>query len=404
MSGGPSRDLPVTIAPQHRIYASFFLLAFTSGAMTARLPDIQTALHLTQGELGLTLIFMAIGSIISLTLSAPLIERLGARTTGLITILGVAVCFGLVPFMPNGVALSAVFVVAGIMIGAIEINCDVEIDRIEAMTGGRFMNRAHGAWSVGFFFAAIFGALARQLGVPVAVHVGGIALLTIVVGGSLLWGMVPAPRRPSSHDGATPLISFPTWGLVPLCLIGIAAFLIEGSGVDWSAIYMRDVFASTPFVGGLGLALFGFFMSVLRLSIDPVAHRFGSRAVAAVLLGIATAGALLLGFAPVDWLALVGFALLGLGASAVYPLAVSAAAQRTDRPSSVNVAALAQMTFVVFFLGPPLLGFVAQYTNIRVSYLVTVPIIVLGLVATRALPGRGVEVSAAAPIAAETGV
>ena len=90
-----------------------------------------------------------------------------------------------------------------------------------------------------------------------------------------------------------------------------------------------------------------------------------------MLLTIAGAGALLLGVAPADWLALLGFALLGLGASAVYPLAVSAAAQRTDRPRPVNVAALAQVTFVVFFLGPPLLGFVAQYRSIRISYLVT---------------------------------
>jgi MFS family permease len=393
---------PVTIPPQLRIYASFFLLAFTTGAMTARLPDIQTALGLTQGELGLTLISMAIGSIISLTLAAPLIERLGSRITALVTLIGVACFIGLVPFMPNGTALAVVFLGAGVMIGAIEINCDVEIDRIEAVTGGRYMNRAHGAWSVGFLVAALVGATARQLGVPVASHVGGAAVLTIVVGASLLWGMTPAPRRPSTHQGGTPLISFPTWGMVPLCLIGIAAFLIEGSGVDWSAIYMRDVFASPPFIGGLGLALFGLFMSVFRLTIDPVAQRFGSRAVAGVLLAIATVGALLLWVAPADWIALVGFALLGLGASAVYPLAVSAAAQRTDRPSSVNVAALAQMTFVVFFLGPPLLGFIAQYAGIRVSYLVTVPVIVAGLVATRALPGRSAGAPAAMPPAAET--
>jgi MFS family permease len=392
----------VTIPPQFRIYASFFLFAFTTGAFTARLPDLQRSLHVTQGELGLTLIGMAIGSIISLTLSAPLIERLGARTTGLITLVGTCSCFALVPWMPNAPAVFAVLFVAGLLAGGIEINLNIEIDRIEAMTGGRYMNRAHGAWSIGFFVAALLGATVRQLGVPIPVHIDGVALVAIVTGSSLLWGMVPAPRRATGHQGAAPLIAFPTWGLLPLCLIGIAAFLVEGSGVDWSAIYMRDVFASPPFIGGLGLALFGFFMSVLRISIDPVAERFGSRVVVAVLLGIAALGAVLLVIAPADWVALTGFALLGLGASAAYPLAVSAAAQRTDRPAAVNVAALAQMTFVVFFLGPPLLGFVAQYAGIRISYLVIVPVILLGLAATRALPGRQGPVSAAGIAAAET--
>ena len=249
--GAPSlqpTSAPVTLPPQLRVYASFFLFSFTTGAMTSRLPDLQTKLGVTQGELGLMLIGMAIGSLVSLTFSAPLIERLGARTTALITLPATFACFGLVPWMPNAGAVFAVLFTAGLLAGAIEINLNVETDRLEALTGGHYMNRAHGSWSVGFFVAA-----------------------------------------------------------------------------------------------------------------------------------------------------LLGFALLGLGASAVYPLAVSAAAQRTDRPAAVNVAALAQVTFVVFFLGPPLLGFVAQYANIRISYLVTVPVIVCGLIATRALPGRAPIVPAGDP-------
>lgn len=387
----------MTVPPQLRIYASFFLFSFTTGAMTSRLPDLQRQLGVTQGELGLMLIGMAIGSLVSLTFSTPLIERLGARTTALITLPATILCFGIVPWLPNAPSVFVVLFCAGMLAGGIEINLNVETDRLEAMTGGRYMNRAHGAWSVGFFCAALLGAAVRQLEVPIWVHLDAVALVSIAVALSLLWNLVPSPRRATGHQGKAPLIAFPSWGLVPLCLIGIAAFLVEGSGVDWSAIYMRDVFAAPPFIGGLGLAFFGFFMSALRLSIDPVAHRFGSRAVAAVLLTIAALGALLVGVAPADWVALLGFALLGLGASAVYPLAVSAAAQRTDRPAAVNVAALAQVTFVVFFLGPPLLGFVAQYINIRVSYLVILPIVICGLIATRALPGRGIVVPADNP-------
>ena len=71
--------------------------------------------------------------------------------------------------------------------------------------------------------------------------------------------------------------------------------------------------------------------------------------------------------------------LMGAGCSAVYPLAVSAAAQRTDRPATVNVAALGQVSFVVFFLAPPLLGFVAEYFGIRMSYLICLPLLLAGL-------------------------
>jgi MFS family permease len=155
---------------------------------------------------------------------------------------------------------------------------------------------------------------------------------------------------------------------------------------------MRDVFSAQPFVGGMGLTLFAFSMAVMRLAADPVVARFGPRNVAMVLLSLASVGALMVGLAPTPEVALAGFALMGIGCSAVYPLAVSAAAQRTDRPAAVNVAALGQVSFVVFFLAPPLLGFVAEYLGIRNSYLICLPLLLAGLWASSfALSNRKTE-------------
>jgi MFS family permease len=209
----------------------------------------------------------------------------------------------------------------------------------------------------------------------------------------MFFGMVAAPKpKGQGHDAGAHRIAFPNWGLVPLCIIGFAAFLVEGAGIDWSAIYMRDVFSAQPFVGGMGLTLFAFFMAAMRLTADPVVARYGPRNVAMVLLVLAAIGVLMVGLAPQTWVALAGFSLMGIGCSAVYPLAVSAAAQRTDRPAAVNVAALGQVSFVVFFLAPPLLGFVAEYLGIRNSYLICLPLLVAGLwAASFALGPRKVD-------------
>lgn len=387
------------IAAQHRIYACFFFFAVTTGALMSRLPDIQRHLDVTEGQLGLTMIGMAIGSLISLTFGAPIIDRLGFRTTAFITTLGPAILFAVVPWLPSAPAMFGVLLVVGLMSGALEINLNVEIDRLEAQTGKRFMNRAHGFWSVGFFITALFGAVIRQSGLPAGVHMAIVAAIIVVIGGYLIWGATntPKPNRGRSEEGGH-RIAFPNLGLLPLCLIGFAAFLVEGAGIDWSAIYMRDVFAVEPFVGGMGLTLFAFFMAVMRLSADPIVARYGPRNVAMVMLSFASLGALLVGTAPIPELALLGFALMGAGCSAVYPLAVSAAAQRTDRPASVNVAALGQVSFVVFFLAPPLLGFVAEFIDIRASYLVCLPLLLAGLWASSfALGTRKVEVPADMP-------
>src|SRR5690606_15441171 len=155
--------------------------------------------------------------------------------------------------------------------GALEINLNVEIDRLEAQTGKRFMNRAHGFWSVGFFVTALFGAMIRQSGLAPTVHMAIIAGIIVLVGGYLIWGATntPKPDRCRSEDGSHK-IAFPNMGLLPLCLIGFAAFLVEGAGIDWSAIYMRDVSAVEPFVGGMGLTLFASCMAVMRLTADPI--------------------------------------------------------------------------------------------------------------------------------------
>ncbi|KQS99101.1 MULTISPECIES: MFS transporter [unclassified Rhizobium] len=375
----------MTIAPHHRIYTCFFLFAISLGALLARMPDLQVALGVNKSELGLTLIGMAIGALISLTLSSPLIAHLGARTTAFITVLGTAVAFAIVPWLGAAPAVFCVLFCAGLLAGALEINLNVEIDRLEAQLGRGIMNRAHGFWSLGFFVTALIASVVRQADISMHVHLGVTLVLVIIIGMVAISGIRPAPARAIVEEAKAPMFALPTLGLLPLCIIGLAAFLVEGAGIDWSAIYMRDVFAVEPFIGGLGLTLFTFFMAMARLFVDPIVDRFGARAVATALLILSAIGLTAVWLAPHPYIALFGFALMGGGCSAVYPLAVSAAAQRTDRPAQVNVAALGQVTFIVFFLAPPLLGFVAEHFGIRISYLVCLPLILYALFSVKAL-------------------
>jgi len=377
------------LAQHHRLYTCFFIFSMATGAVLSRLPDVQHNMAVTESQLGMTLIGMAIGSLISLTFASPIIERLGVRRTALITVLGTAALYCSLAFIHWAPLAFLALVAAGLLAGALEININVQLDRREAQLGRGIMSRAHGFWSLGFFVTSLVSAGVRQAGVPIEVHVGVVLLIVLVAGAVIISPLEEAPARVSTAVAEdVHRIAFPTWGLLPLCIIGMAAFLVEGAGVDWSTIYMRDVFAAAPFVGGMGLTLFTFFMAMARLFIDPIVDRYGARMIATILLGASALGLIAVAFAPTTAVALLGFSLLGLGCSAVYPLAVSAAAQRTDRPASVNVAAMGQVTFVIFFLAPPLLGFVAQYMGIRDSYLICLPLVFAALALVRSLPGR----------------
>jgi MFS family permease len=173
--------------------------------------------------------------------------------------------------------------------------------------------------------------------------------------------------------------------IMVLVAVTLSAMVMEGAGADWSAIYMRDVFGAAPFVGGFAVAIGALAQGITRYFTDGFVERHSPSSVARVLLTILGIGVLLVLLAQASWVALLGFGLMGVGTSAIFPLAMSAAAQRTDRPAAINVAALAQTSFVAFLLGPPLLGFVAQHWGIRWTFGFGLPLVVLSFVMARAL-------------------
>ena len=201
----------------------------------------------------------------------------------------------------------------GIVIGGIEIILNLEADRTEHMVGNRIMNRAHAFWSFGFFSAGIISALIAQSGLSVQIHLFLMVPLVIVGVALILGRFDPAPHRTGSSTEETPHFTVPTMAIMVLVAVTLSAMIMEGAGIDWSAIYMRDVFGASPFLSDFAVALGAWAQAVTRFFADPFVERYSPTAVARLLLGVLGAGVLLVFFAPTGWLALVGFALMGIG-------------------------------------------------------------------------------------------
>lgn len=369
--------------PQHRrVFASFFLYSFCMGGFFPRLAEIQRGMGVGEGALGLALIGVAAGTLVSLTFGAHFIERIGHRR----------VLIFILPVLPGFYALAAhaasplqmflCLLPAGILIGAVEVVVNLEADRVEHQSGRRLMNRSHAFWSIGFFSAAALGALMAFLGVTPQWHLAGVVLLSVLATVLLLGKFEAAPLREADHshaDTEAARFATPTLAILVLVAVTLPAMVLEGAGFDWSAIYMRDVFGSSAFLGGVAVATGAAAQALMRYFADGFVERHSPIAVARVLLGLLALGCALVFFSGSVWVSLVGFALMGVGSSAIFPLAMSAAAQRSDRPSTVNVASLAQTAFVSFLLAPPLLGMVAQQFGIRWSFGIALPLVFVSL-------------------------
>jgi MFS family permease len=138
----------------------------------------------------------------------------------------------------------------------------------------------------------------------------------------------------------------------------------------------------------LAVAIGALAQGVTRYVADRFVERHSPLAIARTLIGLLGLGTLMVTLAPASAIALLGFALIGVGTSVMFPLAMSAAAQRTDRPAATNVAAFAQTAFVSFLLAPPLLGFVAEHVGIRWTFGLGLPLVLLSLAASPILRGR----------------
>ena len=370
----------LAFAPRRRVFAAFFLYAFAIGGFYPRLAELQRSMRLSESELGIGLIGAACGTLVSLTLAGRLIERVGHRRTLLALLPALPLCYALAAHASGMVALFVCLLPAGVCIGAIELLVNLEADRVEHQGGRRIMNRAHAFWSFGFFGAGLLGALAARLGMSPQWQLAGMVPLQALLIALLLGGFEAAPHRTGSNAEPAHHLARPTLAILALVLFSLSALVLEGAGIDWSAIYMRDVFDAAPFIGGLAVATGACAQGAARYVADRFVERHSAGTIARTLLGVLGLGTLLVTVAPAWPVALLGFALMGVGTSVVFPLAMSAAAQRTDRPAATNVAALAQISFVSFLLGPPLLGFVAEHVGIRWTFGVGLPLVILSLV------------------------
>lgn len=361
---------------QIKVYAVFFLYSVTLGGLFPRLGELQLSMGVGEGALGLGLLGFAIGTQVSLMFAGRLLEKLGYKNVILfcIPILGLAEIAA--SMAPSIDVFFICLVGAGLAIGALEIVINLEADRTEHLIGRRVMNRSHAFWSFGFFVAGLIGAAAAQLAITPTWGLIGFNAITAVLTWVIFINFKPAPARPSS-DVPTPKFVRPSIGILTLVAFTLSAMLLEGAGADWSIIFMRDNFELSAFVNGMAFAIGALMQAITRFFADGIIDKYGPMRIARILICILGLGALMVTFSPNAYVALLGFALIGVGSSSLFPLAMSAAAQRTDRPAATNVASLAQLSFIIFLLAPPILGFVAEHVGIRYSFGIGLPLVLL---------------------------
>jgi MFS family permease len=364
----------MTLSPRGTIMALFVLQAMSFGGWFSRVGDIQLGLGIGQDTLGLAMMGMVVGALLTFPFGPPSVERFGPRPLVLAAIPLTAIGCALSTLATDAWQLFFTLIVVGVGHGFATMAINVEADRVEALTGRRVMNTCHGVWSLGFVVAALSGVAARSLATAPSLHMTAIAVVVAAGTFVIALPMRGAPSRQLARTAPRRLVATPTTPIWVLIGFIQASSFLENGAFAWSVIYFRDTFDAPVWLETLTLPVFLLASAVGRLCTDGWVERYGPRRVAVVLSAVAFVGALPLAWSGSEWLSLAGFALIGFGMSCAFPLSISAAARIGDRPASENVAAFSVIQRTLSLLVPVLIGIAAANWGIAAAFAAMLPL------------------------------
>ncbi|RLV51039.1 MFS transporter [Nocardioides mangrovicus] len=388
---------------RNAVAVSFLLNGFGFASWVSRIPETRARLHLDNGQLGLLLLCISVGSLAAMPSAGVLIDRLG--TAAVVRVGTVADVAGLVVVTVGVAAWQAWWLtglgllVYGLGVGIWDVAMNVEGAAVEQRLGRTVMPRFHAAFSGGTVLAAGVGALAELLGVPIWVHLPVVALLLLAGSLGSVGRFLPEAERVAAHgpqdaDDAS-FGRSRAWLERRTLLVGVmvlALALTEGTANDWLAVALQDGYDAPRWLAVTGFAGFVSAMTLGRLVGPGLLDRFGRVSVLWATMAAAAVGVLLIVFGgqlvagPV--LVVAGIVLWGVGASLGFPVGMSAAADEPRR-AAARVSVVSTIGYTAFLAGPPLLGFVGnQVGTLRALLVVAVLLVPAAIVVPAARQPR----------------
>lgn len=356
------------------------------GGFAALVPDIKAGVGATDAEFGTALIMSAVGGILSLYLSPRVGAALGRNALPLAGVgLFVAAFF---PLLAGSVpALGLALFGMGAAVSMLDMSANVRISQLEERHKLHLMNVNHAMFSFAFAAGAFATSLARKSGFGAVEILPFVALGCLLLAGATIEGRgwLAAERKGDGGEGRSP------WGVIlPAAAILFAAFICENATEAWSALHIERTLGGAVGEGGFGPMMLGMTMGVGRLSGQFAAARLGEAGLILWSAALGVLGAVVIGLAPVQAVAVLGVGLLGLGVAVVVPSANSILGRLVHPDLRGFAISRAWMIgFTGFFIGPTAMGFISQLAGLRIAFLVVACVMATLIPWTRMLQKRG---------------
>jgi len=352
--------------------AMFFMAGLCFASWASRIATVQSKLGLNDAALGAVLFSLPIGLMLSLPFSGWIITRIGSKRVLLGAIVAYAIFLIGLGLAQTTIELVICLVCFGFAGNSVNISVNTQAVTAEGMHSRPIMASFHGLWSLAGFTGAGIGTFMIGHSVNPFHHFVIILSITAVV--SLIVSRYLYDDYGSAKTTETSSLSLRQRLslVVPLLTLGSIAFcsmICEGAMFDWSVIFFKKVVVAPIAMQGLGFTAFMFTMAGGRFIADQFAHRFGLKRTLQVSGSLTATGLLIAVIFPHIYSAMAGLMLVGVGVSSVVPMVYSAAGKTKTMSPGVALAAVSTVGFAGFFVGPPVIGFIAGLATLRASFL-----------------------------------
>lgn len=349
----------------------FALDGFLFAGWVVRIPAIKQQTGASASDLGLALLGVSAGAVVTMMFTGRMCARFGSHPVTVVSSLLLALSIALPARTHSALTLGLVLLLFGAAYGALNVSMNSAAVDFVAALRRPVMSSFHAAFSLGGMAGAGLGALVAG-GLSASTHLlalTGVGLLvTVLAGPSLLRHTLPPAAGPAPSPGkaaAPRRLDRRTRRLVVLFgVIALCTAYGEGALADWGALHLAQDLDAGAGLAAAGYSLFALAMTVGRLSGTALLERLGQTRTLVAGGALAALGMLLGALAPTTWLALAGFAVTGLGLANIFPVAVARAGALAG-PS--GVAAASTLGYGGMLLGPPAIGFLADWFSLPVA-------------------------------------
>ena len=367
------------------VYLVFIAAGVCGASWASRIPQVRDELGMTPAALGLVILAIGVGSLVSLPSAGLVVHRLGSART--IVMMAVVVAAGMV-VAAVGVRIGPAVVVVGLFLlgfgaGVWDVAMNVEGAAVEQRLERSIMSRFHAGFSIGTVTGALVGVGMVALGVSVTLHLVLVAAVLVVAVPLATRWFLPAGSDDRDEESAGPPAVSPlrAWTEPRTLLIGLFVLTMafaEGTANDWLGIAAIDGYGDSATVGPVAFGTFLAAMTLGRWFGTGLIDRFGRVRVLRVSAAVAAVGLALVVVGPSLVVAFAGMVMWGLGTALGFPVGMSAAADDPARAAG-RVSAVATIGYVAFLAGPPLIGVLGSSSGVRHALTVSVGLLVVGV-------------------------